>query len=116
MTATVRIYHNPRCGKSRSACAILAEKGIQPEVVEYLKTPPDRATLKGLLKKLGLSAEELVRKGEAIYKSEYKGRTLSEEEWIDALLAHPILIERPIVVAGERAVVARPPERVQELI
>ena len=116
MTAPVRIYHNPRCSKSRSACAILAEKGIVAEVVEYLKTPPDRATLTALLAKLGLRAEELVRKGEAIVKTEYAGRTMSDEDWLGAMLAHPILIERPIVVVGERAVVARPPERVLELL
>lgn len=116
MTAPVRIYHNPRCSKSRSACAILAEKGIAAEVVEYLKTPPDRATLTALLAKLGLRAEELVRKGEAIVKTEYAGRAMSDEDWLEAMLAHPILIERPIVVVGERAVVARPPERVLELL
>jgi arsenate reductase len=116
MTAPVRIYHNPRCSKSRSACAILAEKGVEAEVVEYLKTPPDRATLTALLAKLGLRAEELVRKGEAIVKTEYAGRTMSDEDWLEAMLAHPILIERPIVVVGERAVVARPPERVLELL
>lgn len=116
MTAPVRIYHNPRCSKSRSACAILAEKGVDAEVVEYLKTPPDRATLSALLAKLGLRAEELVRKGEAIVKTEYAGRTMSDEDWLEAMLAHPILIERPIVVVGGRAVVARPPERVLELL
>ena len=116
MTTPVRIYHNPRCSKSRSACAILAEKGIEAEVVEYLKTPPDRATLSALLARLGLRAEELVRKGEAIVKTEYAGRTMSDEDWLEAMLAHPVLIERPIVVVGERAVVARPPKRVLELL
>ncbi len=116
MTTPVRIYHNPRCSKSRSACAILAEKGVEAEVIEYLKTPPDRATLSALLAELGLRAGELVRKGEAIVKTEYAGRKMSDEDWLEAMLAHPILIERPIVVVGERAVVARPPERVLELL
>jgi arsenate reductase (glutaredoxin) len=116
MTAAIRIYHNPRCSKSRSACAILAEKGVEAEVVEYLKTPPDRATLTALLARLGLRAEELVRKGEAIVKTEYAGRAMSDEDWLEAMLAHPVLIERPIVVVGERAMVARPPERVLELL
>ncbi|PTD97121.1 arsenate reductase (glutaredoxin) [Pseudothauera lacus] len=116
MTAPVRIYHNPRCSKSRSACAILAEKGITTEVIEYLKTPPDRATLTALLAKLGLRAEELVRKGEAIVKTKYAGRAMSDQDWLEAMLAHPILIERPIVVVGGRAVMARPPERVLELL
>ena len=78
-------------------------------------TPPSRAELVAVLKKLGLAAEDIVRKGEDIYKSDYKGRSLGEDEWLDALLAHPVLIERPIVVRGERAVVGRPPEKVLEL-
>ncbi len=116
MPQTVRIYHNPRCSKSRSACAILQEKGIEAEVVEYLKTPPDRETLRTLLARLGLPAHAIVRTGEAVFKAEYQGREMSEEDWIEAMIAHPILIERPIVVVGERAVVARPPERVLELL
>lgn len=116
MTAAIRIYHNPRCSKSRSACALLAEKGVEAEVVEYLKTPPDRATLTALLATLGLRAEELVRKNEAIVKTEYAGRAMSDQDWLEAMLAHPVLIERPIVVVGERAVVARPPERLLELL
>ncbi len=109
------IYHNPRCGKSRSALALLRERGIEPEVVEYLKSPPDRETLQALLAALGMPAAELVRRGEAVFKDKYKGRELDEQGWIDALLADPILIERPIVVHGRRAVVGRPPERVAEL-
>ncbi len=116
MTAAIRIYHNPRCSKSRSACALLAEKGVEAEVIDYLKTPPDRATLTALLATLGLRAEELVRKNEAIVKTEYAGRAMSDQDWLEAMLAHPVLIERPIVVVGERAVVARPPERLLELL
>jgi arsenate reductase len=112
----LRIYHNPRCSKSRGACQILAERGIQAEVLEYLKTPPSRAELAGLVKKLGLPAEALVRKGEAVYKEHYAGRTLSEDEWLDALARHPILIERPIAIRGPRAVIARPPEKILELL
>ena len=116
MSETVRIYHNARCSKSRSACALLEARGVQLDIVEYLKTPPSRAELVAVLKKLGLAAEDIVRKGEDIYKSEYQGRELNEEQWLDAFVKHPILIERPIVVRGERAVVARPPERVLELL
>lgn len=116
MSDTVRVYHNARCSKSRSACALLQEKGVALEIVEYLKTPPSRAELAALVRKLGVPAESLVRTGEDIYKSDYKGRTLSEDEWLDALAAHPILIERPIVVRGERAVVGRPPEKVLALL
>lgn len=116
MTETVRVYHNARCSKSRGACQLLEEQGVPLEVVEYLKHPPSRDELAALLRKLGLPAEAIVRKGEEIYKSEYKGRSLCEDEWLDALVAHPILIERPIAVRGERAVVGRPPEKVLELL
>lgn len=116
MSEIFRVYHNARCSKSRSACQLLEEKGVALEIVEYLKNPPGRDELAALLKKLGLPAEAIVRTGEDIYKSNYKGRTLSDDEWLDALVAHPILIERPIVVCGERAVIGRPPENVLALL
>jgi arsenate reductase len=112
----VVIYHNARCSKSRSACEIVAGKGIEARIVEYLKTPPDREDLRALLKKLGMKASGLVRRSEGVFKENYAGKTLDEEQWLDALLAHPILIERPIVVRGDRAVVGRPPEKVLELL
>ena len=105
----ISIYHNPRCSKSRGACTLLAERGITSEVVEYLQAPPTPDELRALLKKLDLPAEAIVRKGEEVFKTHYAGKTLSEDEWIAALIAHPVLIERPIVVCGERAIVARPP-------
>jgi arsenate reductase len=110
--ADIVLYHNPRCSKSRSALALLEEKGVAPIVVEYLKTPPTAAELRALVKKLGIKPEALVRTGEDLYKSEFKGKALSDGQWIDALAAHPILIERPIAIRGERAVVGRPPEKV----
>lgn len=113
---TYRIYHNPRCSKSRGALAILEERGITPEVVPYLDTPPTRDELIALLAKLGMQASELVRKGEEICKTEYAAKNMSEDDWLAAMLAHPVLIERPIVVAGDRAVVGRPPEKVLELL
>ena len=116
MSETLRVYHNARCSKSRSACQLLEERGIAFEVVEYLKTPPSRDELAAVLAKLGMTAEALVRKGEDIYKAEFKGRSLTEAEWLDALVAHPVLIERPIVVCGDRAVIGRPPEKVLELL
>lgn len=116
MTDPVRIYHNPRCSKSRSACAILAEKGIQAKVVEYLKSPPSRDELVALIAKLGLPPGDIVRTNEIIFKNEYNGREMNDDDWIDAMVAHPILMERPIVVVGDRAVVGRPPERVLELL
>ncbi len=112
----VVIYHNPRCGKSRAALALLEEKGVQPEVIEYLKTPPTRTQIATLVRQLGIAPEQLVRKGEDVYKQSFQGKTLSDAQWLDALAAHPILIERPIVVRGARAVVGRPPEKVLELL
>ncbi len=111
----VTIYHNPRCSKSRETLALLEARGLQPLVIEYLKTPPSAPELSALLKKLGMKAEQLLRKGEDIYKEKFAGKTLSEEAGIKAMAAHPVLIERPIVVRGERAVLGRPPERVNEL-
>ena len=116
MSETLRVYHNARCSKSRSACQLLEDRGLAFEVVEYLKTPPSRDELAAVLAKLGMTAEALVRKGEDIYKAEFKGRSLTEAEWLDALVAHPVLIERPIVVCGDRAVIGRPPEKVLELL
>jgi arsenate reductase len=115
-TDQIVIYHNARCSKSRSACELIAAKGITAEVVDYLKTPPSKAELRGLLKKLGMNPAELVRRGEEVFKENYAGKTLSDDEWLDALVAHPILIERPIVVRGNRAVIGRPTEKVAELL
>ncbi|MBI3130738.1 MAG: arsenate reductase (glutaredoxin) [Acidobacteria bacterium] len=115
MPTPLRIYHNARCSKSRSACALVAEAGVVAEVVDYLETPPSAEELRELLRKLGLKAGELLRRGEAVFVEHYAGRELSEAEAFEALRAYPILMERPIVVRGERAVVARPPERVREL-
>lgn len=110
------IYHNPRCSKSRSACEMITARGLNAEVIDYLKTPPKHDELRDLLNKLGMKAEELVRRGEPVFKEKYAGRTLSDDQWLDALVAHPILIERPIVVCGARAVIGRPPENVLELL
>ena len=112
----ITIYHNPRCSKSRATLAIIQERGIEPRIVEYLKTALTAAELRLILRKLGLSAETLVRKGEDIFKSRYAGRELSEDGWIEAMIENPVLIERPIVVRGERAVIGRPPETVQQLL
>ena len=113
----VTIYHNPRCSKSRQTLELLRARGVEPEVIHYLETPPDAATLRALLRKLGITARELVRKGEPEYHSAGLDRTdCTEAELIAALAAHPRLIERPIVVAGERAVLGRPPENVLDLL
>ncbi len=114
--ATIRIYHNPRCGKSRQTLQLIQEAGIEPEIIEYLKTPLHKAELSDLVSKLGIPAENLIRKGESIFKEAHKGKTLTDAEWIDAMVKHPILMERPIVVKGSKAVIGRPPENVNELL
>lgn len=113
---TLRIYHNARCSKSRGACALVEEAGVKAEIVNYLETPPTRAELEDLLRKLGMKPSELIRRGEPLFQERYADRELSEADALDALLAHPILMERPIAVRGDRAVIARPPERVRELL
>jgi len=110
------IYHNPRCRKSRETLEIIRSKGVEPEIVEYLKEPLSVDQLTDLIDKLGIDPSELLRKGEAIYKEEFKGKELSEEEWIYAMAEYPVLMERPVVVKGNKAVLGRPPENVNELL
>lgn len=110
------IYHNPRCSKSRESMCVLEEHGADAEVVHYLETPPTQKLLKELLKKLGMKAEEIVRKSEPLYKEKFEGKKLTNAQWIKALAENPVLIERPIVVKGDKAVLGRPPERVRELL
>jgi arsenate reductase len=110
------LYHNPRCSKSRAALALLRERGAEPRVVEYLETPPSRAELEALRRKLGLEPGSWLRRGERAYEAAGLSERSSEAEVLDAMAAHPILIERPIAIRGERALVGRPPERVLELL
>nr|WP_010133043.1 arsenate reductase (glutaredoxin) [Microbulbifer agarilyticus] len=111
------IYHNPRCSKSRQTLQLLQENNVEPEIVLYLETPPDAATLKTILGKLGIAPRDLLRKGEDAYKElNLKDAGHSDDALIDAMVNHPKLIERPIVVKGDRAVLGRPPENVLELI
>lgn len=112
----MKIYHNPRCRKSRDTLAIIENSGAQVEIVEYLKTPPAKAELKSVLDMLGMKPEEIVRKGEGIYKDNFKGRSYTDEEWLDILTEYPKLIERPIVVKNGEAVIGRPPENVKKLL
>jgi len=112
----MKIYHNPRCSKSRQTLALLQENGVEPEVVLYLDKVPTIDELKGLLTKLEISPMQLVRKGEAVWKEKFKGKELSDDEIIAAMIANPKLIERPIVVKDELAVLGRPPENALELI
>ena len=110
------IYHNPKCSKSRETLALLEGRGIRPRIVEYLKTPPSAAELSAIVARLGIRPESLVRKGEDIYKAKYAGKTLTDAQWIEAMVRDPILIERPIVVTGGKAAIGRPPERVLQLL
>jgi len=112
----MKIYHNPRCRKSRDTLQILKESGIEPEIIDYLKNAPEVKELNDILEKLQISPEQLVRKGEKLYKEQFKGRTISDQEWLQILSSNPVLIERPIVIAGEKAVIGRPPENVKKLL
>jgi arsenate reductase len=114
---TLTIYHNPRCSKSRETLKLLEARGLKPKVVEYLKTPPSAAELKSILKKLGLKPRDILRKGEPLY-AEFglQDRTLNGEALIALMVANPILIERPIVLAGGNAAIGRPPENVLKIL
>jgi arsenate reductase len=112
----ITIYHNPRCSKSRATLERIRARGIEPRVVDYLATPPDASTLRHLLDLLGLRAAELARRGEAAWQAAGLDAASDDATVIAAMLDHPILIERPIVVAGGRAVLGRPPENVDALL
>lgn len=113
----ITIYHNPRCSKSRQTLQLLEENGVSPEIILYLETPPSIDDITALLKKLGMSARDLLRKGEDAYKeNNLKDDSLSEAQLIGAMAEYPKLIERPIVVKGSKAVLGRPPENVLQLI
>ncbi|MEO1137078.1 MAG: arsenate reductase (glutaredoxin) [Pseudomonadota bacterium] len=114
---TVTIYHNPRCSKSRQTLALLQERGIEPEIVLYLETPPSKAQLKKIVKNLGAeSARDIMRVKEAPYKDLDLQSVTAESALIDAMAENPTLIERPIVVKGDKAAIGRPPEAVLEIL
>ena len=111
------LYHNPRCSKSRGALELLEARGLSPTIVRYLETPPDAATLKQLLGQLGIDARQLLRSGEDEYKAlDLANPALTDAQLIEAMVQHPKLIERPILVAGSKAVIGRPPEKVLEIL
>ncbi len=113
----VTIYHNPRCSKSRATMEYLEEKGIEAEVIKYMDNPPDEAALKELLSMLGMAPRELMRKHEAVFKEAgLDDPTFTDDELIEAMAQCPSLIERPIVVNEGKAVLARPPEAVQDIL
>ena len=111
------MYHNPRCSKSRQTLALLRERGLEPEIVRYLETPPSEARLEELLDMLGMPARDLMRRKEAPYRDlALDDPSLTRAELVAAMSSHPILIERPVVVSGTRAAIGRPPERVLEIL
>ena len=111
----IQLYHNPRCSKSRATLALLEEQGIEPEIIEYLNDPPSETTLKKIQKALGCAVTDMVRKKEAPY-SENGLESASDDGLIKAIAKFPILLERPIVVNGDRAAIGRPPENVLEIL
>lgn len=112
-----KIYHNPRCSKSRQTLALLEENGIQPEIVEYLSSPPSAKELKKVISLLDISPQDLMRKKEAEYKgSGLDNKDLTDDEQIKLMVANPKVIERPIVLGNERAAIGRPPENVLEIL
>lgn len=112
---SVTIYHNPRCSKSRQTLGLIRAEGIEPVIVEYLSETPDAGELKDLLQKLGKAPRDIVRKGEAVFK-ELGLKDASDDALIEAMVANPILIERPIVVNGDKAALGRPPEDVLDIL
>ena len=111
-----KIYHNPRCTKSRETLKLLIEKGEKPEIIEYLTNHPTHDELKQLIDLLGISPLQLIRKGEDNFKTQFKGKQLSDNEWIEVMIQNPKLIERPIVVKNGKAALGRPPENVLEIL
>lgn len=111
----MKIYHNPRCSKSRAGLKLIREAGKEVEIIEYLKTPPSEKELKGILDMLGMKPLELIRKNEAVFKEQYKGKEFNDDQWIRIMVENPKLIERPIVVKGRKAVLGRPTEKIEEL-
>ena len=112
----IKIYHNPRCGKSREGLAILENSGKDFEIIKYLENVPTKKELEAILKILGISPMELVRTNEVIWKEKFKGKSMTDDEVIAAMIAFPKLIERPIVIKDSKGVVGRPPEKIKDLL
>jgi arsenate reductase len=108
----IKIYHNPRCSKSRETCSLLDNVKTKYEIINYLENTPTEKELKEIIKMLGIKASALVRKKEPLFKEKYSGKNLTEDQWIKAMVQNPILIERPIVIKGKKAALGRPPENI----
>ncbi len=112
----IKIYHNPRCRKSREGLEVLENSGKEFEIIKYLEQVPTKEELREIINCLGITPENLVRKNEAVWKEKFRGRLLSDEEILDAMISHPKLIERPIVVNGNMAVIGRPSGRINSVL
>ena len=112
----IKIYHNPRCTKSRQGLKVLEKSGEQFEIVKYLENIPTKNELRKVLGYLNIPAENLVRKNEAIWKENYRGKNLSEEDILDAMIQYPKLMERPIVIKDNKAIIGRPTEKIYDLL
>ena len=112
----VKIYHNTRCGKSRTALKVLLAAGLEVEVIEYLKTPLDKSQLQVLVKELGIIPYDLIRRGEKIFKEHYKASHPDNIDWLQAMVDHPVLMERPIIQKKGLAVIGRSPESLQKIL
>jgi arsenate reductase len=111
----MKIFHNPRCSKSRETLQIIQDNNLEVEIIEYLKEVPTKKELKELIGLLNIDPIELIRKGEKDFKENFKGKNLTDDQWLEAMVKYPKLIERPIVVKGNRAIIGRPPENVKSL-
>lgn len=111
----MKIYHNPRCSKSRQTLQLIRDAGKEVEIIEYLKYTPSEEELKSIISMLGITPKQLLRKNEAIFKENFKDKELTDDEWIAAMVANPKLIERPIVIEANKALLGRPPENVKSL-
>lgn len=112
----IKIYHNPRCRKSREGLEVLVQSGKEFQIVKYLEEIPTKDELRKVLTLLSITPEMLVRKNESIWKEKYRGRLLSDEEILDAMIAHPKLIERPIILNGDKAIIGRPSELISDIL
>ncbi len=112
----MKIYHNPQCSKSNAALELIQENGITPEIIEYLHIVPTKEELISILDMLHLKPLQLIRTKELLFQQKFEGHSFTDEQWIDAMLEYPELIERPIVVNGDKAVIGRPVERVLDLL
>ena len=112
----ITIYHNPRCGKSRETLKLIDASGKENEVILYLKNPPSESELRAIVAKLGLPVQDIIRKNEALFKEKFKKQAIEDDDWYAILVENPILIERPIVIKGDKAILGRPPQNVEALL